>query len=107
VSDPISRERSARRGILTFFVIAVTIAGCMFTFKLYSFLQTIQRDELAGFAFDPIVIYGIVAAGFGCLLMWAFLSGQFKQIEEPKHAMLKRALEQEAAEGYTPLEDRV
>ena len=100
------RDRGARRGILIFFVSAVAVAGCMFTFKLYSFLQTIKKDELAGFAFDPIVIYGIVAAGFLCLLTWAFMTGQFKRIEEPKHAMLKRALEQEAAEGYTPLEDR-
>ena len=50
--------------------------------------------------------HGIVSAGFLCLMAWAFLSGQFKRIEEPKHAMLKRALEQEALEGYTPLEDR-
>ena len=99
-------ERGARRGILIFFVTAVAIAGCMFTFKLFSFMKTIKKNELAGFAFDPIVIYGIVSAGFLCLMAWAFLSGQFKRIEEPKHAMLKRALEQEALEGYTPLEDR-
>lgn len=95
-----------RRIVLAFFVLAVAVAGCMFTFKLYSFLKTIKRDELAGFAFDPIVIYGVVALGFLCLLVWAFLTGQFRRIEEPKYEMLKRALEQEEAEGYTPLEDR-
>jgi hypothetical protein len=100
------RDRGARRGILIFFGSAVAVAGCMFTFKLYSFLRTIKKDDLAGFAFDPIVIYGMVAAGFLCLLTWAFLTGQFQRIEDPKHAMLERALEQEAAEGYTPLEDR-
>ena len=94
------------RVILPFFVTAVTVAGCMFTYKLFAFMKTIRRDELAGFAFDPIVIYGVVASGFLCLLVWAFLSGQFRDIEAPKHAMLERALEQERLEGYVPLEDR-
>ena len=88
-----------RRYILTFFVLAITVAGCMFIFKLFSFLKTVKRDELAGFAFDPILIYGIVAMGFLCLLGWAFLSGQFHDIERPKHDMLKRFEEQERAEG--------
>ena len=104
--NPPTADRGTRRGIMIFFCTAVAVAGCMFTFKLYSFMKTIKKDDLAGFAFDPIVIYGIVATGFGFLLMWAFLSGQFRRIEEPKYAMLERAFEQEAAEGYTPLEDR-
>lgn len=103
---PSSADVGARRGVLLFFALAVTAAGCMFTFKLFSFLKTIKRDELAGFAFDPLITYGFVAAGFLCLLVWAYLTGQFRHIEEPKHAMLKRVLEQEDAEGYTPLEDR-
>ena len=95
-----------RRAVLWFFALAVTAAGGMFTFKLFSFMKTIKRDERAGFAFDPLITYGLVAAGFLCLLVWAFLTGQFHRIEEPKHAMLRRVLEQERAEGYTPLEDR-
>ena len=71
----------------------------MFIFKLFSFLKTIKRDELAGFAFDPILVYGMVAMGFLCLLAWAFLSGQFHDIERPKHDMLKRFEEQERAEA--------
>lgn len=89
--------------IHTFFVVAVTIAGCMFTFKLFSFLKTIKKDELAGFAFDPILIYGFVAMGFLCLLSWAYLTGQFKDIERPKHEMLERFREQERAEGVSNL----
>ena len=92
--------------VLAFFSLAIAVAGCMFTFKLFSFMKTIKRDELAGFAFDPIIVYAFVALGFLCLLAWAFQSGQFRRIEEPKHEMLRRVLEQEAREGYTPLEDR-
>ena len=47
-----------------FFVAAITAAGCMFTYKLFSFMKTIKKDELAGFAFDPIITYGFVAIGF-------------------------------------------
>ena len=93
-----ARSRRSHRGILAFFVLAVTAAGCMFVFKLFSFLKTIKRDELAGFAFDPIVIYAMVAMGFLCLLAWAFLTGQFRDIERPKHDMLRRFEEQERAE---------
>ena len=85
-----------------FFVCAVTVAGCMFTYKLFSFLKTIRRDELAGFAFDPIIIYGFVSMGFLCLLGWAYLTGQFRDVERPKHDMLERFDEQERAEGHDP-----
>lgn len=87
-----------RQAVLIFFCCAVTVAGCMFIFKLFEFMKTIRRDELAGFAFDPIIIYGIVAAGFLFMLAWAFLSGQFRDVEAPKHEMLKRFDEQEANE---------
>jgi hypothetical protein len=70
----------------------------MFIYKLFAFLKTIKRDELAGFAFDPIIIYALVAMGFLCLLAWAFLTGQFRDIERPKYEMLERFEEQERAE---------
>lgn len=101
-----SAESGTRKGILIFFVTAVTVAGGMFVFKLFSFLSTIRKDELAGFAFDPIVTYGFVAAGFLCLLGWAISSGQFRQLENAKHTMLRRVMEQEKSEGYLTLEDR-
>ena len=84
--------------VLAFFVMAVTAAGGMFIFKLFSFLKTIKRDELAGFAFDPIMIYAFVAMGFMFLLAWAFLTGQFRDIEGPKYDMMDRFDEQERAE---------
>lgn len=92
------RERRERRAIMTFFSIAVTVGGCMFVFKLFSFLKTIRRDELAGFAYDPILVYGFVAAGFLFLLIYAFVSGQFRDVERAKHEMLERFYEQERAE---------
>lgn len=78
-----------------FFISAVLLAGCMFTFKLYSFLRTVKKDELAGFAGDPILTYFFVALGFLLLLAWAFLSGQFRDLERPKHELIERVYEQE------------
>ena len=94
------------KGIHVFFVLACTTAGCMFIYKLFSFLRTIKRDELAGFAFDPIMIYAFVAMGFLCLLAWAFLSGQFKDVERPKYEMLERFAEQERAERLAEAAER-
>jgi len=98
----VSREEAHRAGptsaIHVFFVIAVTVAGCMFIYKLFSFLTTIKRDELAGFAFDPILIYAFVAMGFLLLMAWAYLTGQFRDLERPKLDMLRRFEEQERQE---------
>jgi nitrogen fixation-related uncharacterized protein len=88
-----------------FFVLACITAGCMFCFKLHEFLRTIKRDELAGFAFDPILIYAFVAIGFFLLLAWAFLSGQFKDIERPKYEMFERLAQQERDEGLSFFDD--
>ncbi|HED65383.1 MAG TPA: hypothetical protein ENJ09_07495 [Planctomycetes bacterium] len=79
-----------------FFLLAVFVGGAFFCFKVYEFLSTIRRDDIAGFAFDPVVIYGFVAMGFGCLLYWAFLSGQFKDVEQPKLDMLDNFAKYEA-----------
>lgn len=74
-------------------------AGCVFIFKLTQFLRTIRRDELQGFAFDPILVYSTVALGFLMLLSWAFLTGQFSRIEEPKHEILRLQDEIDAREA--------
>lgn len=97
-SESAGVSRRGRRSIHVFFVLACTAAGCMFVYKLFSFLKTIKRDELAGFAFDPIIVYAFVAMGFLCLLAWAYLTGQFREIERPKYEMFRRFAEQEQAE---------
>ena len=62
------RSDSTRRRVHVFFITAIAAAGGMFIFKLFSFLKTIKKDELAGFAFDPILTYAFVAIGFLMLL---------------------------------------
>ena len=90
-----------------FFVLFVLTAGSLFFYKLFAFLTTIKRDELAGFAYDPILVYGFVAAGFLCLLGWAYLSGQLRDVEGIKHEMLERydALERAEREADARAEE--
>jgi nitrogen fixation-related uncharacterized protein len=87
-----------RTGFHMFFITICVAAGGMFIFKLFSFMKTIKREEMDGFAFDPIMIYALVAMGFLTLLVWAYLTGQFRDIEGPKYEMLERFHEQEQEE---------
>ncbi len=100
-THPSGGSRAGWRAVHVFFTVICLIAGCMFFFKLHEFLSTIKKDELAGFAYDPIVIYGFVAIGFFLLLVWAFLTGQFKNVERAKYEMLERFAAQERAEGLS------
>jgi hypothetical protein len=91
----------SRRFTSTFHAFFITVslaAGGMFIFKLFSFLKTIKAEELDGFAFDPITIYACVAMGFLILLGWAYLTGQFRDIEAPKYEMFEKFAEQERQE---------
>jgi nitrogen fixation-related uncharacterized protein len=81
-----------------FFVTVSLMAGGMFVFKLFAFMKTMYRSELDGFAADPILIYAFVAMGFLILLVWAYLTGQFRDIEGPKYEMFERFEEQERHE---------
>ena len=87
------------RGVHNFFIVACVVGGGMFCFKLFSFMRTIKKDELAGFAFDPIMIYGWVSIGFLFLLVWAYSTGQFKDIERAKFEMLEKYDAQVRAEA--------
>jgi len=95
-------SRRFTRGFHAFFIVVSVAAGIMFVFKLFSFMMTIKREELAGFAFDPILVYAFVAAGFVFLLGWAYLTGQFRDIERPKYDMFERLEEQERQEAGLP-----
>ncbi len=81
-----------------FFATVSLAAGGVFMFKLAAFWKADRREELTGFAFDPILVYAFVAAGFMTLLAWAYLTGQFRDIERPKYDMFERFAEQERQE---------
>lgn len=94
----------ARRFIWTFSVVLVLVAGSAFVFKLIEFVATATAQgagALASFLI-PVLNYLLVAAGFFCLFLWAYASGQFRDLEAAKHRMLEldAAIErQERASG--------
>ncbi|MEX2213505.1 MAG: cbb3-type cytochrome oxidase assembly protein [Phycisphaeraceae bacterium] len=80
---------AANRFVWGFGIVMVLIAGGAFLMKLIEFGAVLLSDEPMQFAFLPVVTYLMVAAGFGCLFMWAYVTGKFKDIEGPKYRMLE------------------
>jgi hypothetical protein len=70
-------------------VIGIFAAGVAFIYKIAEFIFTLNESSVQGFADVPVTIYFVVAAGWLSLLVWCFLSGQFKNVEEPKYEMLR------------------
>jgi len=99
ITTPESTEVQAPEKVLTwvhwFFFTFVFSAGTLFFYKVYTMLATVHQHELVGFAFDPLIVYACVAMGFFCMLVWAYLSGQFRDVEQPKYEMLERWERQE------------
>ncbi len=91
----------ARRFLWAFSIAMVLTAGTAFVLKLIEFFSTATRsgsDALASFLI-PVLNYLLVAAGFFCLFLWAYFSGQFRDLEGPKHRMLEMQREIDAQEA--------
>jgi hypothetical protein len=70
-------------------VIGIFAAGVAFIYKIAEFIFTLNESSVQGFADVPVTIYFVVAGGWLSLLVWCFVSGQFKNVEEPKYEMLR------------------
>ena len=84
----------------------VVTAGTAFVMKLIEFFATATRsgsDALASFLI-PVLNYLLVAAGFFCLFLWAYFSGQFRDLEAPKHRMLEMQREFDRQEALREVE---
>jgi len=102
--------RKSNRFVWIFSSIVIFMAGSAFLFKLIDFMYTFGRpavmdvrdpnaDVTLRFAIQPVVTYLIVATGFACLFFWAYLTGQFKNVEGPKYRMIEMQDEIDAAEA--------
>lgn len=96
-AEPV-RKRSGRLAYIWIMVVATLVAGAAFVLKIAEFLHTLESPDADGFITVPIVVYFLVAAGYGFLLAWAWAKGDFRRIEEPKYEMLERELEYEQLE---------
>jgi cbb3-type cytochrome oxidase maturation protein len=90
--DGAPRPSRGRRRFLWLFSIAMVVtAGTAFVFKLIEFFHTATRggpDAMGSFLI-PVLNYLLVAGGFACLFLWAYLTGQFRDVEGPKYRMLQ------------------
>ena len=106
VPDPSTEPSPRARWFLWIFSVAmVTTAGSAFVLKLIEFFATATRsgsDALASFLI-PVLNYLLVAAGFFCLFLWAYFTGQFRDVEGPKHRMLEMQKEFDRREALGEL----
>lgn len=79
-----------RRVVLVFFLIAIGISGLGFSVKLYEFADDLTDKAGVRFAGAHLMTYALVALGFLMLLSLCFVTGQFRDIEEPKHDLLEK-----------------
>ncbi|MFQ5748966.1 MAG: hypothetical protein ACE5H3_05845 [Planctomycetota bacterium] len=82
-------KNPVRTAAIVFFTGASLFAGVGFLVKLYEFLVSIDDASIIGFAIAPLVNYALVACGFLALLVWAFLGGQFSDVEKTKYDFLE------------------
>ena len=79
-----------RRALWASMILGVFCSAVAFVYKITEFILTLQDNEVKGFADVPVTIYFVVAAGWLCLLVWCFVSGQFTDIERAKVEMLEQ-----------------
>ena len=76
-------------------IFGIFAAGVAFVYKIAEFIFTLSSNDVKGFADVPVTIYFVVAAGWLLLLIWCFVSGKFRNVEEPKYEMLRMEEEYE------------
>lgn len=86
-----STSPQVRRFLWIFSVTMVLLAGSGFLFKLIEFYitATTKGPGALGSFLIPVANYLLVAAGFFCLFLWAYVTGQFRDVEAPKYRMLE------------------
>jgi nitrogen fixation-related uncharacterized protein len=96
--------RGTRRFLWIFSILMVAIAGTAFIFKLIEFFITATREgpSAMGSFLIPVLNYLLVAAGFMLLFLWAYFSGQFRDVEAPKYRMLEMQEEFDREEARRP-----
>ena len=83
--------------------LAVGAAGVTFMFKLYEFVAASTTGLVPGIVTATVLPYFFISAGFLLLAGWAWAGGHYKNIEGPKHDMLRQEMEYEQLERHNKL----
>jgi len=83
--------KSGRWFMWIFGPLVIVVAGTAFIFKLIEFIMvaTNEGPDAMGTFLIPVMNYILVAAGFLCLFLWAYFTGQYRDVEGPKYRMLE------------------
>lgn len=93
-------QSKAKRGFVFYFsLLVIGMAGSAFGFKLVEFAITFRGNEPVRVAIVPVMTYLIVAGGFACLFLWAWTTGQFKNVERVKYRMMEMQDEIDGKKG--------
>ena len=84
--------------------LVILVAGTAFLFKLIEFVHTAttKGPDAMGSFLMPVLTYLLVAAGYLLLFLWAYASGQFRDVEGPKYRMLEMQDEIDRLESERP-----
>jgi hypothetical protein len=81
---------NVRKLVLGFFLLAMGVAGVGFSVKIVEFADDLSSQTGLQFAGAHLLTYGLVASGFLLLLLFSFLGGHLRDLEEPKHDLLEK-----------------
>jgi hypothetical protein len=98
-----NRRRSTKRSqVITTIIFALVIlipSFVGFANKFREFILIFRGDVDGVFAITPIVNYLLASLGFFFLFCWAIAHGMFRDIEQPKYAMLENERKLDLADG--------
>ena len=72
------------------------LAGLGFTYKMSEFAMTIVKDEVEGFGAVALVTYLIGMVPLVFLMLWAVMTGRFRDLEATKRRLFELDEEIEA-----------
>jgi len=79
-----------RRIVVAFFAVAVlVIAGLGFAYKMNEFAMTIVKDDVEGFGVVAVAVYLVGMLPLLFLMLWAVMTGQFRNLERQKHRLFE------------------
>jgi hypothetical protein len=88
-------DRASRLVVIWTMIVGIFLAGVAFAYKIATFIFTLSSPDFRGTFDVSITVYFFVSAGWLCVLVWAFLTGKFKQMERAKYDLLKQEEEYE------------
>jgi hypothetical protein len=86
-----AKPTSRRRRLLGLLLAAVILVPSLVGFgnKFLELIRIYRGDADGAFAIAPITNYILASTGFLFLFFWAAANGMFRDIEQPKYAMLE------------------